>query len=279
VEVALDQAAREPRALFSEVSRVIAAGGPGRFEATIDPEWTIAGKPNGGYLLAMLGRAAATMSPHPHVIAASSYYLHAPQPGPVALDGEVLREGRSASQVRATLSQGDQPCIEALFIAARLDPESSPYWDRGAPEPGLTGYEDCTRLVSRSPDGRRVAIMDQIEVRLEPGSRGFTHGEPSGLGELRGWLALPGGESLDPTSLLFAADAFPPATFEIEFSGWVPTLELTVYVRALPEPGPVRVLHRAELVDAQRVDESCYVWDRGGRLVAQGRQLAGVRLG
>ena len=90
---------------------------------------------------------------------------------------------------------------------------------------------------------------------------------------------MPGGEDLDPTSLLYAVDSFPPGTFDIELSGWVPTLELTVYVRALPEPGPVRVLQRAHLIDAQRVDESCYVWDRAGRLVAQGHQLAGVRLG
>ena len=74
-------------------------------------------------------------------------------------------------------------------------------------------------------------------------------------------------------------DAFPPATFDIEFSGWVPTLELTVYVRALPVPGPVRILQRAQLVGAGRVDESCFVWDRSGRLVAQGTQLAGIRLG
>ena len=121
--------------------------------------------------------------------------------------------------------------------------------------------------------------MDQIEVRLQADSGGFVAGAPTGRGELRGWLALPGGESFDPTSLLFAVDAFPPATFDIEYSGWVPTLELTVYIRALAAPGPVRVLQRAELIDAQRVDESCYVWDGTGRLVAQGRQLAGIRLG
>jgi len=121
--------------------------------------------------------------------------------------------------------------------------------------------------------------MEQVEVRLEPGSSGFTAGRPSGRGELRGWLSLPGGEPFDPTSLLFAVDAFPPATFEIEFSGWVPTLELTAYVRALPAPGPVRVLQRAQLIDAQRVDEACFVWDRTGRLVAHATQLAGVRLG
>jgi hypothetical protein len=125
----------------------------------------------------------------------------------------------------------------------------------------------------------RVAIMEQIEVRLDPGSLGFTTGHPTDRGELRGWVALPSGEAFDPTSLLFAVDAFPPATFDIEFSGWVPTLELTAYVRALPAPGPVRVLQRAQLIDAHRVDESCFVWDRAGRLVAQGSQLAGIRLG
>ena len=59
----------------------------------------------------------------------------------------------------------------------------------------------------------------------------------------------------------------------------MPTLELTVYVRALPAPGPVRMLHRAQLIDNGRVDESCFVWDSAGRLVAHGTQLAGIRLG
>ena len=79
-----------------------------------------------------------------------------------------------------------------------------------------------------------MAIMEQIEVRIEPATRGFTKGQPSGRGELRGWLALPDDEGFDPISLLFAVDAFPPATFDVEFAGWVPTLELTAYVRALP---------------------------------------------
>ena len=82
-----------------------------------------------------------------------------------------------------------------------------------------------------------------------------------------------------PISLLYAVDAFPPATFEIEQTGWVPTLELSAYVRALPAPGPVQVLQRAQLIDAQRVDETCFVWDSAGRLVAQATQLAGIRLG
>jgi hypothetical protein len=266
-----------PAASFSEVSGLVARR-PGCFDADVNPEWTIGGKPNGGYLLAMLGRAAASVSEHSHVIAASAHFLHSPDPGPVVVEADVLRTGRTASQVHARMSQGDQACVEALLTTSQLDEATVPYWDRGLPPVSQIAFEDCTRLVPQTPNGIRVALMDQIEVRLEPGSDSFRT-QPTGRGELRGWLALPAGESFDPASLLFAVDAFPPATFDIEFTGWVPTLELTVYVRALPAPGPVRILQRAHLIEAQRVDESCFVWDYAGRLVAQGTQLAGIRLG
>jgi Thioesterase-like superfamily len=264
--------------LFSAVSAVMRHE-PGRFSAEIDPEWTIGAKPNGGYLLSMLARAATSTSVHDHVIAASAHYLHSPDPGPVLITTELLRSGRSASQIRARMEQDGKACVEALVTASSLAADTTPYWDRGLPERSEVSYEDCRRLIPNLPNGMRVAIMEQAEVRLEPDSSGFAAGHPSGRGELRGWLALPGAETFDPNALLFAVDAFPPATFDIEFSGWVPTLELTVYVRALPVPGPVRILQRAQLVGAGRVDESCFVWDRSGRLVAQGTQLAGIRLG
>jgi Thioesterase-like superfamily len=263
---------------FTTATALIATS-PGRFDADVHPEWTIGAKPNGGYLLAMLGRAAAAAGPHEHVIAASAHFLHSPGPGPVAIEAEVLRTGRSASQVRARMLQDNHACVEALLTTSHLDRETVAYWDRGLPAPGTAGQEQCLRIPPRTPSGLPVAIMDQVDLRIEPAALGFASGRPSGRGELRGWLALPDGEPFDPTALLFALDAFPPATFDIELSGWVPTLELTCYVRALPAPGPVRVLQKAQLIDAQRVDEVCYVWDRTGRLVAHGTQLAGIRLG
>lgn len=266
------------RRAFSEVSELQPVG-TGRFEAEVDPEWTIAAKPNGGYLLAMLGRAATWHGPHPHVIAASAHYLHSPDPGPIAIETETLRTGRSATQVRTRMTQGEVACIEALITIARLEADTRPYWDAGLPEVSPVGWEECERLVPVLPTGEVVAMLEQVEVRLEPATRGFLSGQPSGRGELRGWLALPADEAFDPVSLLFAVDAFPPATFDIEFAGWVPTLELTAYVRALPVPGPLQIVQRAQLIAAERVDEVCYVWDSAGRLVAQGTQLAGIRLG
>lgn len=252
---------------------------PGRFDTVISPEWTIGGKPNGGYLLAILARAATAVSAHDHVLAASAHYLRAPDPGPAAVETEVLRTGRSASQVRTRLTQDGKPCIEALTTIGTLEADTKPYWTDGLPTPEVHDRASGVRLPGTTPAGVPVAIMDRVDLRIDREDASFGIGKPRGLGELNGWLALRGGEDFDPISLVFAVDAFPPATFDIEPTGWVPTLELTAYVRALPAPGPVRVQQKARLIDGQKVDEACFVWDSTGRLVAQATQLAGIRLG
>jgi acyl-coenzyme A thioesterase PaaI-like protein len=262
---------------FSAVT-ALAAAGSGRFDADVHPDWTINNKPNGGYLLAILGRAAVTAGPHPHVIAAGATYLRPPDPGQVQVAAEVLRAGRSASQLRVRMLQDDATCVEALITTSELHADTEPYWS-GLAVPAVADPEQCLRVPSTSPTGLPVPIMDQIDLRIDPADTGFARGEPSGRGELKGWLGLPGDEAFDPISLLYAVDAFPPATFEVAASGWVPTLQLSAYVRALPAPGPVRIVHKAQLIDAQKVDEVCSVWDARGRLVAQGTQLAGIRLG
>jgi hypothetical protein len=267
-----------PDATFATVSALIAVS-PGRFSADVSPKWTIDGKPNGGYLLAMLGRAASEVVSQRHVIAASAHFLHPPEPGAVTIEAEQLRAGRTASQVRARMSQRGTPCVEALLTVGSLSPETTAFWTRGLPVPEFVPQDGCVRLPPRTPTGGALPIMEQIDLRVEPATLQWAAGKPSGTGELRGWLELAGGEAFDPTSLLFAVDAFPPATFDIAPTGWVPTLELTAYIRALPVAGPVRILQKAQVIDAQRVDEVCLVWDQTGRLVAQCTQLAGIRVG
>jgi acyl-coenzyme A thioesterase PaaI-like protein len=264
---------------FSEVTRLSPTAEGGRFAGEVHPEWTIAGRPNGGYLLAMLARAAVAVSSHSDPIAASAMYVRAPESGPVTVEAELLREGRSTSQVRARLLQSGQSCVEAMLAVSELRPDVTPHWQRGLPQAHQTPFETCTPLVPPSQGGNRVALQAQIDARLEPLSAGFLRGEPAGSGELWGWLALYDEPQFDPISLLFALDAFPPGTFDLQPTGWVPTLELTAYIRALPAPGPVRILQRAQLIDDGRFDELCYVWDATGRLVAQATQLAGIRFG
>jgi hypothetical protein len=258
---------------FAQVSSIRARGAR-TFEAEISREWTIASKANGGYLLALLGRAAVALNGSGDVVAASAHYLRSPAPGPVEIEGELLRRGRSISQVRARISQGGRLCVEALMSTSQLAPSAAPCWDTGIPDVQIVPFDDGIRLKPFTPDGSRVAMFDQVEVRLDPEWSGVMNGRPSGRGELRGWLRLPLQENFDPVSLLYAVDALPPPTFDTDFIDMVSTAELTVYVRAIPAPGPVRIVTRARLIDSQWVDHTCDVWDETGRLVAQATQLA-----
>jgi acyl-coenzyme A thioesterase PaaI-like protein len=266
---------------FVAATRVSARTDGTTFDCHIDPQWTVADRPHGGYLLALLANAAIdSVDPsvqHPHPLAASAHFLAAPAVGPAVVEVTPLRQGRSASQLRTRLRQGERSCVEAQFTLGRLD-AAAPAWEAEPPVP-LPVPEECVRIPSKPPGADfRVNYLDELQVRLDPAVLGFAEGRFDATGELRGWLLFADGDGPDPTGLLFAVDAFPPATFTIALSGWVPTLELTTYVRAVPAPGALRVRQRARLVAGGRVDEVCDVWDSRGRLVAQAMQLASVRL-
>jgi hypothetical protein len=262
------------RATFTDATAVRPTG-DGTFTADLRPEWGVGGRPNGGYLLAVLGRAVVQGAAHPDVLAVSAHFLRPPAAGEAQVATEVVHEGRSVSTLRADLVQDGRTCVTALVTLGSVD-ETSPLWVGDIAEPDVAPAEDCTRLVSAT-EAFEVPLMDQLDVRLDPRSVGWTVGRPGGSGELLGRIALLDEPAFDPLALLVAVDAFPPATFEVELSGWVPTIQLSAYVRARPADGPVVVRHRAQVVGQGRVDETTTVWDRNGAVVAQATQLAGIR--
>jgi hypothetical protein len=254
----------------------------------VDPEWTIDGKPNGGYLLATLARAALQSVAEADdveataeaVLAASAHYVRAPRAGPADVVCEVLRPGRLATQVRARLRQAGRTCVESVLTLGRLPTAGAgmSLWSGGVSPLTLPPEDTCVRLPAEVPGrGFRIAILDQVELRVDPAVAGFSRGQPGGGGEIRAWVRFADGRSFDPLSVLFALDVLPPATLELGTSGWAPTLELTCYVRAAPAPGPLLVRQRTGLLAGALFDETCDVWDSEGQLVGQATQLAAVR--
>lgn len=259
--------------------------GDGRtFEVDIDAGWTVGPKPNGGYLLATLARAAGDAlahhdSAHRDPLASTAHYLYAPDPGPAQVQVEVLRTGRSASQARAVLRQDDRACVDATFTLGTLPDEPPPPWWSDREIFDVAPIDECWRVPgSREGSPFVVPILDRSDLRLDPPVAGFTRGQPSGNANLRGWISFADGRPADPLGLLFFLDALPPATFELVATGWVPTLALTAYVRARPAPGPLRIRQTAHSIDDGRVDEACEIWDSTGRLVGQATQLAAIRI-
>ncbi|MEU7869744.1 thioesterase family protein [Dactylosporangium sp. NPDC049140] len=246
---------------FAEATAVV----DGRAE--LDPQWTVGGRPNGGYLLAVLARAAATTA-HPHPLSASAVYLAPPECGPAEVAVETLRDGRSVRQARVRLSQGGRACVEALFTLGDLATAGEARFTAAEPA-AVKPRDDLNRTPVEPPGaGIRITMLEQVDQRVDL----------SGPGDLRGWLSFDDGTPFDAFSLLYAVDAFPPATFTLGGNGWTPTLELTAYVRGLPAPGPLRVRQYTRMVTDGQLDQVCEVWDAAGRTVAQASQLAVYRM-
>ena len=270
---------------FDEATAVRARDDGRTFDVVVDDAWTIGpGKPNGGYLLAILGRAAvdavaAAGGTQPHVVAANVTYVSSPAVAPAPAEVDVLRVGRTATQARARLVQEGSVVVDAMFTLGRLQADSSPWWGE-VPAVDLAPEADgAPRPVPPNRDpAAGPSIRDRVTITFDPASTGWTTGQPSGRGETKGWLRFVDGRDHDPLSLLFAVDAFPPATFDVVMTGWVPTLNLTAYVRAVPAPGPLRMHFRAGVIQDGFADETMEIWDSAGRLVAQSTQLTAMRI-
>ncbi|MGW5638763.1 thioesterase family protein [Streptomyces sp. NPDC003832] len=257
---------------------------PGVYDIDLSDGWTIINAVNGGYLLAVLGRALADALPHADPFTVSAHYLTASQPGPAVVRTSVLRTGRTLSTGQASLLQYDEQGREVeriRVLASYGDLDALPDDVRTtALPPAIPPMDQCFGPQdSPAPIPGSSAITDRLMIKLDPATLGWALGAPSGKGEMRAWFGLADGRDADPLSLLLAVDALPPTAFELGIKGWVPTVELTVHVRARPAPGPLRISVTTRNLAGGFLEEDAEVWDSADRLVAQSRQLARVRLG
>ncbi|WP_406731005.1 thioesterase family protein [Streptomyces sp. NBC_01794] len=253
---------------------------PGIYDAELSAGWTIIRAVNGGYLLALLGRALGDALPHPDPFTVSAHYLTASHPGPAVIRTEVVRTGRTLSTGQASLFQyaEDGTEVERIRVLASYgDLDALPDDVRTSAEPPvMPALQDCLGP-SDGPAPKipgSSAITERLNIKLDPTTVGWAVGAPSGKGEMRGWFALADGRDADPFSLLLTVDALPPTSFELGLKGWTPTVELTTHIRCRPAPGPLRVSIGTRNLAGGFLEEDAEVWDSADRLVAQSRQLA-----
>jgi hypothetical protein len=257
---------------------------PGVYDTDLSAGWTVFGAVNGGYLLAVLGRALADALPHSDPFTVTAHYLSASRPGPAVVRTEPVRAGRTLSTGQASLFQYDEEGREVeriRVLASYGDLDALPDDVRtSAKPPAFAPIGQCFGPEDGpAPDVDQQPIAERLMLKLDPSTVGWALGQPSGKGEMRAWFGLADGRDADPLSLLLAVDALPPTAFEIGLKGWVPTVELTVHIRTRPAPGPLRVSITTRNLAGGFLEEDAEVWDSADRLVAQSRQLARVRLG
>jgi acyl-CoA thioesterase len=237
-----------------------------RYDVELDLGWSIGGKPNGGYLLAILARAACDGLERPHPLAVSGHFLRPPEGGAAEIRVETVKSGRTAATARATLWQNGRPCLDTLTTAGELANEPPEF--EGLKMPPLPPPEECE---GRSNAPFPVAILDHVDVRIDPAT---SPARPNGNPVIRGWLAFHDGADHDAMALPLAVDVMPPTIFHLKRLGWAPTVELTFLLRGLPASGWLAFQADATTLADGWFDENAAIWDSTGRLVAQSRQLA-----
>lgn len=255
--------------VFDDDTAVVAVG-DGRWRGEATDRWTIAGVPNGGYLMSIVLGAILTRSQHPDPLTVTGHYLRRTRPGPVDIHAETIKEGRSLTTMSASLVQDDREALRILATLGDLDAMEGPTAiDAEPPDVG-----PLTDLHETDVDRSVVHIADRFEYRMrEEKARGAV-GEPSGTAHFDALIRFADEREPDARCLPTIADAFPPTVYQLGHYGWTPTLELTVHFRGRPAVGWLLCVLRTRFLERGLLEEDGEIWDSSGRIVALSRQMA-----
>jgi acyl-CoA thioesterase II len=270
-------------------------GADGRYTAVLSPDYTnMNGAPFGGYLAALLLRAAGVHSSLPRPATFQAQFLNAAEIRSVDIRVSTLRSSKRSEAIRVSMSQGEKPIAEAMiWTVGELDGlDHGPHVVPSAPPPeSLRSFRE---LYANYPD---VGFTRQFEVRpvmtfaldgprpdgappwdMSP----FMAGEPAPQkAETKGWFRLNEQSGLDDPyvdggRMLVALDFFPIGAAQMPNTGkamvFLPTLSLTA---TFHEPAGTEWLYceaTSPIAKSGLVLADGTVWSSDGRLVATGNQ-------
>jgi acyl-CoA thioesterase len=260
-----------------DTDTAVARDGIDLFRATCRAGWRVIGDvaPNGGYLMAIAARAMAMRAERPDPVTLTAHFLAPPALGPLTILTELVREGGRHRTVAARLLQGDVECVRLLGTFGDLSRAEGPTHVLRRP-PDWGPVEELQDPVDALAGNPMPEILHRLEHRMPSSTMGWIGDEPSGHGVHGGCCRWPDTVETDPFALLFIADAYPPAVFDLGVAetAWAPTIELTVQVRARPAPGWISTRFETRALTDGYFEEDGELWDSSGRLVAISRQLA-----
>ncbi|MBX7190646.1 MAG: thioesterase family protein [Sandaracinaceae bacterium] len=243
------------------------------FDTHVSGAWSIGSAPNGGYLTVLVARAMASVLAVPDPFTITTHFLRVAVPGPARIEIEIVRQGRGHATAMGRLVQAGGEVSRTLATFGDFASLSGPTLVR-AVAPRLPPREACDE--GRAGPTTDLSIADRVEMRMAPGTVSWPSGIKNDDATLAGWARLRDGRPTDALSLLFFADAFPPPVLNLEVAHarWVPTLELTIHLRARPAPGWVQAVFRTRALVGGYLEEDGEIFDETGALVAMSRQLA-----
>lgn len=264
---------------------VVESLGNGRYAAELDHSWDLVALPQGGVVASFGLRAAAAEvgDPAQGLRTCTTVFAGQVAAGPLEVGVEVLRRGRSASQVLATVrNRGAESgaTIVAVFGATRRGPS---FVD--VTPPAVPGPSDCPSYRDPPPEGiepfEARPFWTRVEGRPALGHAPWEDYEP-GSSDVATWLrfdqppTLSDG-SLDPLAVLTLADRMPGCVGERLGPGgdqwFAPSADLTVHLLGPARTEWLLAHDRARWAHDGWASAESTLWDEDGNLVAHATQM------
>jgi len=277
---------------FDQATTVRAVG-DGRYEGFIDPDWNLFPLPQGGIVTAVALRAMSQELDDPGQVARTLHTAFAAQVahGPVTVDVELLRRGRSMSHLRAEVANPGASrghLTTAIFGARRpgfdftdleppavvRPPEDCPTW-RQPPPPGVEGFRPMP-FWSQLVEGRTVTGHAPWEAYVPDRAERvvwYRFDETPRMDD----------GTVDPFALVVLADSMPGAVGERvgpdQRDWFAPSIDLTVHLLDHCRSTWVLAHNRARFAGDGYASADMALWDCGEdggdppRLVAYATQL------
>jgi acyl-CoA thioesterase len=257
--------------------------GPGRWRAHLHERWSVARGPNGGFVGALVARAAEAIAERP-LRSLTVHYLEAPDPGPVEIAATVERAGGSTTAAGIRMARDGRPTALALATLGAWREGEAEWHDARMPQ--VPSPEDAFRL-DPSRNGL-PAFVGNYDMRwaIGPPPRPPGSADAGGPSEglTGGWVRTAEPRIPDSPRLVAFSDCwFPSAYARLGTVVPAPTLDLTVHIRSpLPVAGMtgedfVLGVFRTSWATGGLWEEDGELWSRDGVLLAQSRQLALIR--
>jgi acyl-CoA thioesterase len=263
---------------------------PGRYTTQVSDAWLLVVVPQGGIVAAIAARAMAIVLDDPGQILRTMSCVFAGQvaAGPVEVDVEVLRRGRSMSQLTATVrNPGAAAGLTAVaaFGASRRGFDFTELEMPPVPEPeGLRGWRDgIPEGIEFEFDRPPMPFWEHVVESRSAVGRAPWEAFVEGPAESVSWYRLDhpplrSDGRVDPLAAVVLCDTMPGAVGQKlgpAAGPWFgPSVDLTIHLFGAPRPGWLLAHNQARFAGDGYASVDMALWDPSdGSLVAYATQL------
>jgi hypothetical protein len=246
---------------------------PTLFRATITPNWSIKGVPNGEYLMALVANSMMQTATKRGTPILTANFVSRSEVGEAELHVERIARSKQFERYQTLLIQNGKERIRAFGTFTNSnESDSEKRYEKDQPQ--IAELEQCVVI----PQIPKYSLFNHIDIRLDPSISGWLSHRPASRSEMKGWIRFREERLIDTLAIVIMADSFPPAVIASHGPiAWVPTIEMSLSIRSLPKTEWLKCVFKTNFIQNHILEEDGEICDSAGGLVAISRQYYALK--